>query len=269
MRFVRLATKHREQNLLLCVINSQLYFKCCKSIIAKQELRVGYSKEYAQKYHLEQLVVGKPEKVEKSTECLGKKCDERLPSNELLQNQQNEPKPKDTKSPVQSVPRTTPIKNNDSTISPNKSKDRLNTGAIRMRKLALSKSSRTSGPTVRYACCYCSKVFSKFLNYKKHTNIVHSVDIEHKRVKVDAQHKRLTVEDSVTKKEPMKENESENIDSKQWFVCQTCQRHFVTAKKLEVRNRHTFVFTEFVINFDCPKLTVYHFLLETSSFKLQ
>ncbi|XP_055302719.1 uncharacterized protein LOC129568626 [Sitodiplosis mosellana] len=230
MRFVRLATKHREQNLLLCVINSQLYFKCCKSIVAKQELRVGYSKEYAHKYHLNQLIAEKPEKP---TEYLCIKCDERFCNNEQLKNHQNEHKTNNTKPPVQSVPRTTPIKNNDSTISPNKSKDRLNTGAIRMRKLALSKLSRTSGPTVRYACCYCSKVFSKFLNYKKHTNIVHSVDIEHKRVKVDAQHKRLTVEDSVMKKEPIKENESENIDAKQWFVCQTCQRHFVTAKKLE------------------------------------
>lgn len=231
MRFVRLATKHCEQNLLLCVINSQLYFKCCRSIITKQELRVGYSKEYARKYHLEQLVEESPEK---STEYRCKKCDEQFSSNELLQNHQNEHKTSDTKPSVQSsVPRTAVIKNNELTISPNKGKDRLNTGAIRMRKLALSKTSRTLGPTVRYACCYCSKVFSKFLNYKKHTNIVHSVDIEHKRVKVDAQHKRLTIEDSV-KNEPTQGNESKDIDAKQWFVCQTCQRHFVTAKKLEV-----------------------------------
>lgn len=242
MRFVRLAKKHREQNLLLCVINSQLYFKCCKSIVAKQELCVGYSKEYAQKYHLDRLIperpdrAGKPERIEKPVEYLCKKCDEQFTSHELLQNHQEEHKTKDAKLSVQLVPRITPTKNNETTISPNKSKDRLNTGAIRMRKLALSKSSRTSGPTVRYACCYCSKVFSKFLNYKKHTNIVHSVDIEHKQVKVDAQHKRLTIEDSVMKKEPMKENDSDNIDAKQWFVCQKCQRHFLTAKKLEVRN---------------------------------
>lgn len=188
MRFVRLATKYREQNLLLCVINSQLYFKCCKCIDAKQELRVGYSREYAQKYHLQTLIAEKPEKL---TEYLCKKCDERFTNNEQLQTHQAVHKTKD-QIPVKSVPRTTPTKNSDS-ISPNKGKDRLNTGAIRMRKLALSKNSRASGPTVRYACCYCSKVFSKFLSYKKHTNIVHSVDIEHKRVKVDAQHKRLTV----------------------------------------------------------------------------
>lgn len=231
MRFVRLAKKHCEQNLQLCVINAQLYFKCCKCIDPKQELRVGYSKEYAQKNHLNYL---SPAKLDKSIEYLCKKCDGRFTSNDLLQNHLDEHKTKDKKPAVQSVPRVTPTKIDSN--SPNKSKDRLNTGAIRMRKLALSKTSRTSGPTVRYACCYCSKVFSKFLSYKKHTNIVHSVNIEHKRVTVDAQHKRLTIEDSVLKTEPMKENESGNVDPNQWFVCQTCQQHFVTANKLEVSN---------------------------------
>lgn len=228
MRFVRLATKYREQNLLLCVINSQFYFKCCKFIESKQELCVGYSKEYAKKYHLNYLL---PKKMEKSIEYLCKKCDQRFINNEFLQNHLIEHKTKE--SSPQSIPRTTPTKSD--TSSPTKSKDRLNTGAIRMRRLALSKTSRTSGPTVRYACCYCSKVFSKFLSYKKHTNIVHSVNIEHKRVTLDAQHKRITIEDSIMKNEPIKENENGNIDVNKWFVCQTCQRHFMTAKKLEVR----------------------------------
>ncbi|XP_031623861.1 PR domain zinc finger protein 10-like [Contarinia nasturtii] len=226
MRFVRTATKHREQNLLLCVINSQLYFKCCKLIAPKQELRVGYSKEYAQKYSLDQLL---PRKQEKSNEYLCKNIDERPSSNEILDDHQNEQKTKETS--VQSVLRTTPTKPNDST-SPNKGKDRLNTGKIRMRKLALSKKSRTSGPTVRYACCYCSKVFSKFLSYKEHTNAVHAVDIEHKRVKVDAEHKRLTIEDSVMKMQPLTEEKNTN-GTKNWFVCQKCQRSFETAEKLE------------------------------------
>lgn len=231
MRYVRLATKYREQNLSLCVINSQFYFKCCKYIDSKQELRVGYSKEYAKKYNLNYLL---PKKMEKCAEYLCKQCDQRFVSNDLLQNHLTEHKTKDAKPQAQSMPRITPTKSD--TSSPTKSKDRLNTGAIRMRRLALSKTSRTSGPTVRYACCYCSKVFTKFLSYKKHTNVVHSVNIEHKRVTVDAEHKRLTIEDSIMKNEPMKENESGNIGAKQWFVCQTCQRHFMTPKKLEVRN---------------------------------
>lgn len=245
MRFVRLATKYQEQNILLCEINSQLFFKCCKLIGPKTELRVGYSKEYATKYHLNQLV---SEQLDKRIKYLCKKCDERFVSREKLQIHLNEHKIRDAKIPP--VPRTTPTKNSD-TNSPNKGKDRLNTGAIRMRKLALSKNSRASdGPTVRYACCYCTKVFSKFLSYKKHTHTTHSVNIEHKRVKVDAQHKRLTIEDSVSKNESTKEdkhddNESENdndngnknknVNTRQWFVCQNCQRHFLTSKKLEVK----------------------------------
>lgn len=225
MRFVRIATKYREQNLLLCVTNSQLYFKCCKTIASKQELRVGYSKEYAQKYGLNKLL---PKKVQKAvTKLPCQKIDGKPTSDECLESPEN--KTKDPQLSIQPVPRTTPTKANDS-LSPSK-KDRLNTGAIRMRKLALSKNCRTSGPTVRYACCYCSKVYTKFSTYKKHTNIVHSVDIEHKRVKVDA-NKRLTIEDSVIKK-PVTEEES-NIDAKKWFVCQKCQSSFSTIEILQV-----------------------------------
>lgn len=229
MRFVRLATKYQEQNILLSECNSKLFLKCSKLIGSKCELRAGYSKEYAEKYHLSELI---QVKVDKTMEYSCKKCDKRYVTKEMLQNHLNEHKTKATK--VQPVPRTTPTKISD-IIPPNKSKDRLNTGAIRMRKAALSKQSKTSGPTVRYACCYCTKVFSKFLNYKKHTHSIHSVNIEHKRVKVDAQHKRLTIEDSETKKDPVKETENDNPNTKKWFVCQTCQQHFLTANKLEVR----------------------------------
>lgn len=226
MRFVRLATNHSEQNLLLYEINSELYFKCCKSIAPKEELRIGYSKEYANKY---KLVHFYPESIQ-VVEYLCKKCDEKFDSNELLQTHQAKHK---TKEP--SLPRTIVAKNCD-TPSPTKSKDRLNTGAIRMRKLALSKNSRTSGPIVRYACCYCTKVFSKFLSYKKHTKLVHSVNIDNKRVTIDAQHKRMTVEDSVTKLPPLAiEDQNDNVtDAKQLFVCQKCQRQFAMAKELEV-----------------------------------
>lgn len=224
---MRLALKHSEQNLLLCEIDSQLYFKCCKFIGPKQELHVGYSKEYAKKHNLSQLL---PEQPAKSPEFLCKICDAQFDSNELLEHHQNEHKTKDRKKGLPSVPRKTPNKNSE-TFSPTKSKDRLNTGAIRMRKLALSKNSRASGPTVRYACCYCTKVFSKYTIYKKHTILVHSVNIEQKRVTVDAQHKTLTIEDSVVEVDSIK---NDNVDGRQWFVCQACQQHFVTAKELEV-----------------------------------
>lgn len=233
MCFVRLATKHREQNLLLCEIDSHLYFKCCKFIAPKQELRVGYSKEYAKKYDLTQLHL---EPIEKPAKFLCKECDERFVSSKLLLNHQNQHKPKEieeTKVTMKSVRRITPTKGSDTT-SPVKSKDRLNTGAIRKRKLAQSKNARTSGPIVRYACCYCSKVFSKFTGYKKHTNLVHSVNIEHKTVSVDARYKRLTIEDSVTRVDDIKEDENDNLDAKHLFVCQKCQQQFMTAKELKV-----------------------------------
>lgn len=242
MRFVRLATKFQDQNILLYEIHSQLYFKCSKPISPKNELRVGYSSEYAQKYNLTEL---SPEKIEKTVKYSSKKCIERCISSEILRYHLDEHKSKDQT--MQPVPRTTPTKNSEAILS-NKSKDRLNTGAIRMRKLALSKNSRESGPTVRYACCYCTKVFSTFVSYKKHTHIIHSVNIEHKRVKVDAQRKRLTIEDSVAKKEPTKANENDNPNTKQWFVCQICQQHFLSAEKLEVRSFDTSLRNGFSLN---------------------
>lgn len=228
MRFIRLATNHNEQNLLLYEINSELFFKCCKSIAPKVELRIGYSKEYVNKYNLTAQFYPEPD------DHLCKKCDEKFETDELLQiHHQTKHKPKESNVPVPSLPRVALAKNCD-TPSPTKSKDRLNTGAIRMRKLELSKKSRTSGPIVRYACCYCTKVFSKFLSYKKHTKLVHSVNIDNKRVTIDAQHKRLTVEDSEFPPST-KEDQNENVlDAKQLFVCQKCQRQFAVAKELEV-----------------------------------
>lgn len=230
MRFVRFATNPNEQNLLLYELNSELYFKCCKSIAPKVELRIGYSKEYASKFNLSAFSM-------EMIEYLCKKCDEKFESDELLQHHQLKHKAKESIMAIPSLPRTALPKNCD-TPSPTKSKDRLNTDAIRMRKLALSKKSRESGPIVRYACCYCTKVFSKFLSYKKHTKLVHSVNIDNKRVTIDAQHKRLTIEDSVTKSptstKENRENNS-NIDhAKQLFVCQKCQRQFAVATELEV-----------------------------------
>lgn len=246
MRFIRLAKQHQDQNLLLCDIDSKLYFRSCKFIGPKDELRVGYSREYAEKYNLPILTP----KIAEKPAFVQTKYDEQFPADENPQNPltelvKNESTANDNTNIKVPVPpaiiRTTPIKLSEAG-SPVKSKHRLNTGAIRMRKLARSKNSRRTGPTVRYACCYCSKVFSKFLSYKKHTNAIHSVDIEHKRFTVDVEHKRLTIEDSnkikdnATPNEPNKENDAEgkDVNAKKWYVCQKCQEYFSTAKKLEV-----------------------------------
>lgn len=224
-----LATKYIEQNLLLYEVDSKLFFKSCQFIAPKTQLRVGYSKEYAEKYSLPLLVPDDKEKekiFEKQNPWLCFKCDKRFSSSEKLQ----------AHLIVHDTSNSTPVpvikallvKSNETeetTISPVKSKHRLNTGAIRKRKLALSKNSRTSGPTVRYACCYCSKVFTKFLSYKKHTNAVHSVDVENKRF--TAQEAQMCKENGGK----MSMNKKEN--SKKWYVCDTCQRYFGTEERLE------------------------------------
>lgn len=250
MRFVQLAKTYAEQNLQLYEHDSRLFFKACRTISSKRELRVGYSQEYAEKYNLHQLLPDEDiedGKRSNSNDWLCSKCKKQFATIDLLQShleyhKLNATPPKSLQiSPI----RLTPSKSSESG-SPVKSKHRLNTDAIRLRKLAQSKNSRTSGPTVRYACCYCSKVFSKFLNYKRHTNDVHSVDIEHKRFSVDMEHKRLTVEDSSSSKEndaklaKTKENiENESTNwrndlAEKWFVCQICEEKFDSSDLLEV-----------------------------------
>lgn len=248
MRFVQLAKTYAEQNLQLCDYDSRLFFKACRTIASKRELRVGYSKEYAEKYNLNQLLPDENiEDGKKSNDWHCSKCKKQFSTIDLLQSHLEYHKLNATPPKIAQISsiRSTPSKNSESG-SPVKSKHRLNTDAIRLRKLAQSKNSRTSGPTVRYACCYCSKVFSKFLNYKRHTNDVHSVDIEHKRFSVDMEHKRLTIEDSSSSKENnaklarTKENiKNETINrindsAEKWFVCQICQESFDSLDLLEV-----------------------------------
>lgn len=233
MRFVRLATDCQMQNVLLYEIDSKLYFKCCKVINLKQPLYVGYSHEYAEKYNLEILVEAKSEELA---------ADKVINKSSIVRVEENSSKPTFPNEQASGIkPNASNVElletNIDNTPpSPVKSKHRLNTGAIRKRKLELLKSARKTGPTVRYACCYCSKVFSKFLNYKKHTTRVHSVNIEHKRVTVDAELKRVTIEDSI---ESDKDGQNKgfddvaNINGKRWFVCQTCQTSFESCEELE------------------------------------
>lgn len=225
-----------DQNLLLYEVDGELFFKSCQFIAPKQQLRVGYSKEYAEKYKLPLLVADEIEKqklLEKQYPWQCSECSKRFSTADKLHEH----------SAVHAIPKSLPIvKSTMATPSKSQRTDgevttpssvskcsnhRLNTGAIRKRKLALSKNSRTSGPTVRYACCYCSKVFSKFVSYKKHTNNVHSMDVDNKRLTLTAAQKckeivsgnKFTAQKDVTKK---------------WFVCSTCQRYFATAQRLEV-----------------------------------
>lgn len=233
MRYVRLAANHQEQNLLICEIDSKLYFKSCKFIKPKQLLCVGYSKEYAEKYSLMKL----PSESIERTKAVVKHKEWSCTKNNIASRKTHDTEPLKTENgKIQLPPMRATLTKTNETSSPIKSKHRLNTGAIRMRKLALSKNSRETGPTVRYACCYCSKVFSKFLSYKKHTKAIHSVNIEHKRVTVDVEHKRLTIEDSTICKEKdrnVSTDADETLNSK-WFVCQICQSSFSNEEDIEV-----------------------------------
>lgn len=62
MRYVRLAETYSQQNLLLCESGGKLFFRSNQFIKSKQELRVGYGKEYAEKYGLKILEPSENEK---------------------------------------------------------------------------------------------------------------------------------------------------------------------------------------------------------------
>lgn len=168
MRFVQKAQTYSEQNLLLLEIDGKLYLKSCKHIGIKHQLRVGYSREYAEKYHLPTFTFDETSIKKKSPDNL---TPQKLCVRQNLMKSSTRIK-------------LTPTKNIETEanviVTPTKKNHRLNTGEIRQKKLALSKNSRTKGPTVRYACCYCTKVFTKSQNYKKHTNLIHSIDEQNK-----------------------------------------------------------------------------------------
>lgn len=222
-----------EQNLLLYEIDGKLYFKSCQFIAPKQQLRVGYSKDYAKKYKLPLHVpddIERQKLLEKQNPWICLECNKRFSSVDKLN--EHSTVHTSTAAVQPSTPTKQRIDNGETnavTSSATKcSNHRLNTGAIRKRKLALSKNARTTGPTVRYACCYCSKVFTKFSNYKKHTSFVHSMDVDNKRLPPKAAAKMS------------KENMSGNTPSttkdvtKKWFVCATCRRYFASEERLQV-----------------------------------
>ncbi|EFA10480.2 PR domain zinc finger protein 10 isoform X1 [Tribolium castaneum] len=83
MRFIRQATNYNEQNLLITQEGNSLYFTTTRSILPKQELKVGYSVPYATRHKLSILV---PEE-EKSWPCY--ECSETFASSDELQKHLN------------------------------------------------------------------------------------------------------------------------------------------------------------------------------------
>ncbi|KAL1497264.1 hypothetical protein ABEB36_008258 [Hypothenemus hampei] len=78
MGFVRKAKNYEEQNLIITQEDKDLYFTSIRNILPKEELKVGYSTNYARQFNLETLCP--PEK--KSWLCY--ECSERFASSEEL-----------------------------------------------------------------------------------------------------------------------------------------------------------------------------------------
>lgn len=193
MRFVRLAKNYTEQNLQLFEFDKKLYFKSCQPISSKQELKVGYSKEYAEQYGLIFLEPNEAEKVIILEKWPCFECDKKFESYELLQTHLNEHEDVKTE------------------------RSFLNSVKPRKKRKAKSKlsSRKISGPTVRYACCYCSKVFSKFTSFKSHNEFAHSF--------IDTETRNSSVLTNSNKDNTTKSNK-----------CELCRRYFSSTERLEV-----------------------------------
>lgn len=193
MRFVQLAHTFTEQNLLLCEIDKKIFFQSCQVIPPKQELKVGYSEAYAKQYGLTYLQPDEAEKIAMYERWPCFECDERFETCELLQTHLNNHEDDKRQTDVKPVLR------------------------VRKRRLVRSKlsSRKVSGPTVRYACCYCSKVFSRFTSFKRHNEFAHSF--------VDAEARNSSVLTNSNKENTKKSNK-----------CDVCHRCFSSVERLVV-----------------------------------
>lgn len=213
MRFVRLATTYAEQNLEIYQYDNDIYFRTCQPIGPKQELMVGYGLEYARTYNLAHLEPDAHELLavyEKTHQWPCYECDEKFKTSDELQFHLNV---HDTdRIPIAS----TEVNAGDGSGTTTARKKRKRT----VRRFRLSQR-KMSGPTVRYACCYCSEVFPKFSNLKRHNEQAHSF--------VDAEARNGSV---LTNSNRQNANKS--------FKCDVCIRYFSSAERLEEhRNLHS------------------------------
>lgn len=201
MRFVRLAHKFIEQNMLLEETDdSRLYFQCCQSIGPKDEIKVGYSRQYAERYGLCFLepTAAELQALKERWPCF--ECDAKFECSELLQKHLDE-------------------HGKRKHISTKEQKALLN-GRRRKRISRLSRR-KVSGPTVRYACCFCSQVFSKLIAFKKHNQSQHPQQNEGKRIGMTG------TPPSVLQNSNIANRSMENR-------CDQCRRYFPTAERYEV-----------------------------------
>ncbi|XP_055684555.1 uncharacterized protein LOC129790822 [Lutzomyia longipalpis] len=213
MRFVRFAENFREQNLLLFESDGKLFFKSCQFIRPKQELKVGYSRDYAERYGLPLLIPDDKEsneeiKVENTWPCF--ECDEKFPNSEALQDHLDKHDDQCEKKTVQ-----------------------------RKRKKPL-------GGGNKVACPVCLKLFLKSsLRLRQHMQTHSGHPLAEKSLsgcgntKIDRSRRIDGVKRATMKEDSRKFiNNKENKDTFYKFKCTSCPKSFPTAERLA---RHSLV----------------------------
>lgn len=210
MRFVRTARTFAEQNLLLCETDQKLFFQTCQPIAPKQELRVGYGQEYSVRYDLPFI---------DRLPCF--ECDQKFDSYEALQNHigSKHGSGRKTLRSSSTTPSPPPLPPPSSKSTTNKLQQRKRRRPVRSH---LS-TRKVSGPTVRYACCYCSEVFSKFISFKRHN------ESEHSFVGADEMRSGAAAAAAAS---VLTSNTKENRT--RFHKCEVCRRYFSTAERFQV-----------------------------------
>lgn len=204
MRFVRLAHTFSEQNMLLEETDdSRLFYRCCQPIAPKEEVKVGYSRPYAERYGLSFLepTFAELQAITDRWPCL--ECNAKFESSELLQTHlETHGKRKH--------------------ISTKEQKATLN--GRRRKRISRLSTRKVSGPTVRYACCFCSQVFTKLVAFKKHNQANHPQQEEETRIGMST-----TATASVLQNSNIQNRARANR-------CEQCRRYFPSAERFEVWN---------------------------------
>lgn len=204
MRFVRLANTFTEQNMLLDEsADCRLYFRCCQPIAPKDEVKVGYGREYATRYGLPFLeaTTGELQAINERWACF--ECDHKFETSQLLQAHLAEHGKRQH-------------------VSTKEQKATLN-GRRRRKRISRLSTRKVSGPTVRYACCYCSQVFSQLMAFKKHNEAEHTHQVAATRLGIDA----AATTASILQNSNVENRERNNR-------CEQCRRYFPSVERLEV-----------------------------------
>ncbi|RZC31881.1 PR domain zinc finger protein 10-like, partial [Asbolus verrucosus] len=207
MSFVRQATNYNEQNLVISQEGNALYFTTTKTILPKQELKVGYSLLYATRNKLSVLVP----QVEKSWPCF--ECSATFASSEELQKHLNihdddrdentKPRKKNLKS---SKRKPVPKMNSDALKCNDCNELFIHPGKIALRQHLIEKHlcsgldliDQYFSFVMNYKCDSCEAVFNSEALLKIHSYL----------------------------------HDSDSSDEQTNHVCPTCQKKFPTQRQL-------------------------------------